>query len=133
MNRDDQEEVVPLVEERVFARKQEVETGRVRVKTFTDETVSCIKEDLMRDEVEVRRVTIDREVDHIPEVREEDGVIIIPVVEEVVIVEKRLILREEVHVHRKTSIEPFEQKVTIRSQHPVVERESLDEVSPLPK
>ncbi|MCJ2107478.1 YsnF/AvaK domain-containing protein, partial [Methylobacterium sp. E-041] len=59
-----------------------------------------------------------------PVVREENGVTIIPVLEEILVVEKRLVLREEVHVRQTTADEDVEMPVTLRRQHAVIERVS---------
>ena len=55
-----------------------------------------------------------------------DGVTIIPVLEEILVVEKRLVLKEEVHIRRSTAGEEVEVPVTLRRQRAVVERVSLD-------
>ncbi|MCJ2086982.1 YsnF/AvaK domain-containing protein [Methylobacterium sp. E-005] len=49
---------------------------------------------------------------------------IIPVLEEILVVEKRLVLREEVHVRQTTAGEDVEMPVTLRRQHAVIERVS---------
>ena len=45
-----------------------------------------------------------------------------PVVEEVVVVEKRLVLKEEIHIRRTAQTEAVEVPVTLRKQRAVVER-----------
>lgn len=59
-----------------------------------------IDEPLFTDEVSVERVPVNRIVDAVPETRQEGDVTIIPVIEEVITVEKRLLLREEVRIRR---------------------------------
>ncbi len=59
-----------------------------------------IDEPLFTDEVSVERVPVNRIVDRAPETRQEGDVTIIPVIEEVITVEKRLLLREEVRIRR---------------------------------
>jgi stress response protein YsnF len=79
--------------------------------------------------VGVSRVPINRtlaEGEMPPVVREENGVTIIPVLEEILVVEKRLVLKEEVHIRQTTSGEAVEVPVTLRRQHAVVERLSED-------
>jgi stress response protein YsnF len=48
--------------------------------------------------------------------------VIIPVMEEVLIVEKQLILKEELHVRRRVIEDRVEVPVTLRKQRAVVER-----------
>ena len=55
-------------------------------------------------------------------VREENGTTIISIVEEVLVVEKRLMLREEIHI-RKQRIETHQpQHITLRSEEVRIER-----------
>ena len=114
---------IPLVEERLVTSKREVETGRVRVRTLVDENETLVRETLRHSTVEVERVTIEREIDEIPPVREEGGVTIIPVVREVLVVQKKLILAEEVHLRRQIQIEEQAQPVLLKTQRAVVERQ----------
>jgi len=64
----------------------------------------------------------DRQIDTAPDIRNDGDTTIIPVVEERLVVEKRLFLREEIHVHRRRVVTQFRQNVTLRSQDVVVER-----------
>jgi len=116
---------IPLAEERLIVRKEEVETGRVRVRTSLDEKETLVREQLTHAEVEVERVPIDREVEAVPPVREENGVTIIPVVREVLVVQKKLILTEEVRLRRVTRTEEHAEPVVLRTQRAVVERDGL--------
>jgi stress response protein YsnF len=58
----------------------------------------------------------------VPLVREEGEVTIIPIVEEVLVIEKRLILKEEVHIRRVRVPDVHREVVTLRTQDVVVER-----------
>ena len=62
-------------------------------------------------------------VDAAPPIREEGDTIIIPIVEEIMVVEKRLVLREEVRITRTRSVEAFEQPVQLRTMVADVERD----------
>ena len=123
------EEVIPLVEETATVGKRQVVTGRVRVQTVTDVIEELALADVQRESVEVTRVPIDRMVDTAPEVRTEGDVTILPVVEEVLVIEKRLLLKEELHIRRRTETETVEVPVTLRKQRAVVERTDPDDPS----
>jgi len=127
--------IIPIAHEELLTSTREVETGRVRVKTVIDESQEIVRQELARSTVEVERVTIEREVDKIPEPRTEGDIYIIPVVKEVLFVRKALVLTEEIRLHRKTFTEQVEQPVTVRSQRAVVEREGSAELAgrPTPK
>ena len=120
---------IPVVEETARIEKQAVETGRVRVRTETEVLDQVLRESLRSDTVGVTRVTINRtlaEGEAAPVARDEDGVTIIPVLEEILVVEKRLVLREEVHIRRTSADENVEVPVTLRRQRAVAERVSAD-------
>ena len=121
---EEQNLVIPLVEERVSATKREVETGRVRVRTRVEARQETVRADLARESVEIQRVPMNVEVSAMPAVRQEGGTTIVPVVEEVLVVEKKLMLVEEVHLRRTRSIEEHTQPVTLAAQRAEIEREA---------
>ena len=121
--RDDR--VIPLVEEDVSVEKRSVETGRVTISTKIEERRDWIEETLRREDVSVERIPVGRVVtDALPAVREEDGVLIVPLFEEELVIEKRLILKEELHIRRNVRMDQVREPVTIRSQRAVVTREA---------
>jgi uncharacterized protein (TIGR02271 family) len=117
------DEILSLVDEQLSVRKRRVETGRVRIKTVVDEHEEWIQEALEREAISVERVTVDRVVDALPVIRQEGDVLIIPVVEEVMAVEKRLLLKEEIHVRTQRHVEQVDSPVTLKSTRAVIERE----------
>lgn len=112
---------IPLVEEQLRVGKREVETGRARVRTVTDERLVNVNEELFHSEATVERVPIDREIDAPPPIREEGDTVIVPVIEERLV--KRLFLVEEVRLTRHVVHERLEQPVRLRSQRAIVERD----------
>jgi uncharacterized protein (TIGR02271 family) len=114
--------VVPVVAEELQVQKRVVETGRVRLTKVVHERETVVDEPLLRDEVEVTRVPIQRVVEAPPPVREDNGTTIIPVVEEVLVVEKRWMLREEIHIRRRRIETHQPQHITLRSEEVQVER-----------
>jgi stress response protein YsnF len=127
------EEVIPLVEETVVVGKRQVVTGRVRVQTVTDTVEELAHADVRRETVEVTRVPVDRVVETAPEIRTEGDVTIVPVLEEVLVVEKRLVLKEELHIRRSVAAETVEVPVTLRKQRTIVERLAPDTPSSDPE
>jgi uncharacterized protein (TIGR02271 family) len=113
---------IPLAEERVSVTKREVETGRLRIQVSVEERQDMVPVELSHDEVEVERVAVNKAVSHLPSVRLEGSTTIIPVVEEVVVVEKRLILVEEIHVRRKSVAETRQLPITLRSEQAQIHR-----------
>ena len=70
----------------------------------------------------VEHVPIGRTVGAVPPIREEGDTTVLPVVEEVVVVERRLVLKEEIRIRRLRSTERHQETVTLRTQDAVVTR-----------
>jgi uncharacterized protein (TIGR02271 family) len=114
--------VVPLLNEELAVTKKTRDTGRVRVTTVTRQHEELVDELLARDQVEVDRVAVGQPIEAIPSVREEGDTIVVPVVEEVLVVERRLILKEEVRIRRVRSTERHQERVTLRKQEAMISR-----------
>lgn len=112
---------LPLLEEQVRVTKRDVVTEKVRVKTVVETTEELVRAELDTEHVTVTRVPVDRIVDAAPGIRTEGDVTIVPVLEEILVVETRLLLKEEVHIRRFSTREAVEQPVTLRKQRVVVE------------
>ena len=114
--------VIPIVDESIAVSAREVETGRVRVSKTVSERVEVVDEPLLRRTVEVSRVPINRIVEQAPQVRYEGETMIVPVLEEVLVVEKRLVLVEEIYLVPQDTEFRDPQQVTLRREEVTVER-----------
>ena len=123
---DPQEIVVPLSEEQASIAKRRIVTGRVQVSRVTCEHEQLLEETLAREQVEVERTPIGKVVEVPPSVREEGDTIIIPIVEEILVVERRLLLKEEVRVRRVRSSESHRERVMLRRQEAIITRDSVE-------
>lgn len=114
--------VVPVVAEELLVSRQKVPLGGVRVRTKVEEHEVAVDEPAMRERIDVERVPINREIDRPASVRQEGDTTVVPLMEEVIHIEKRLMLREELRItkRRETAQEP--QTVTLRRQVAVVEK-----------
>lgn len=123
--------VMPVVAETLDVQKRKVETGGVRIRKIVHEREEVVDEPLMREEVQVKRVPVNRVVDAPVPVRHVGNTMIISLLEEVLVVEKRLMLKEELHI-TKGEIETYKpQRVTLRSEEAVVEHvDKVDETLP---
>lgn len=114
--------VVPLHIEELSVSRREVAGDSVRVSTVTREREQVVDEQLDHARVEVVRVPIGRMIDAVPPVREEGETTIMPVVEEVVVVERRLMLKEEVRIRRVHVSERHRETVMLREQEAAITR-----------
>jgi uncharacterized protein (TIGR02271 family) len=94
----DELKVIPIIEEELLVEKRVVESGGVTVSKQVHEHEEVIDEPLRQERVVVERHSINRRVETAPSMRREGMTLIIPVVEEVLVVEKHLFLKEEVHI-----------------------------------
>ena len=119
--------VVPVIAEELAVQKRVIETGKVRITKVVHEREAVVDEPLLREEVEVERVPIQRMVDGPIPVRYEENTVIVSILEEVLVVEKRLMLKEELHI-RKRRVETHQpQQVTLRREEAHIERLSSPE------
>lgn len=119
------EQTFPVMEEELQVGKRRVETGitKVNIKVKADEQV--IEQPLLKENVEVRHVAVDRFIDSPVGTRTEGDVTIIPIMEEVLIVEKKLRLKEELHITRRSETVIHTQKEVVRKEEAVVEHTDL--------
>jgi uncharacterized protein (TIGR02271 family) len=122
MNDGHSSEAIPLIDEELRVDKIGTATGKVRISTVVDMTEEMARACLEEETVDVERVPIGREVDLAPSMRTEGDLVIFPIVEEILIVEKRLVLKEELHIRRHVRHENVEVPVTLRKERAVVER-----------
>jgi stress response protein YsnF len=123
----DKEELlrVPVVREEAWVEKRIVDTGRgVRIHKTVAEHPCQIDERLARDDVQVSHVPVDRIVplDQAPATRYEGDTLVVPILEEVLVVERRLRIKEELHITRTRREERHVDTVVLRSEQVSVER-----------
>ncbi len=121
----DDDLVVPVISEELHADAVPVETGGVRVTKRVDSHEEVLEQELRKGRVEVKRVKTDRVVDGPQPVQRVGNTLVIPVVSEVLRVEKRWVVTEEIHITQTEERERVQQKVKVNQEHADVER--LDE------
>jgi stress response protein YsnF len=120
--RETERKTVPVAAETARIRKRQVVKGKVRVRTITETAEELIETIVQDSSVEVVRVPVDRIVREVPSVRTEDGVTIVPILEERVVVQTQLVLKEELRIRRLTEIRTEKLPVRLRKQRAIVER-----------
>jgi stress response protein YsnF len=113
-----------LHDEAVVVGRHRVDGDTVRVETVTHEREQRVELDLAHERVEIEHVPVGRVVESVPEIRRDADVTIIPVVEEVLVVERRLVLKEEIHIRRIRGSVRHQETVMLRRQEAVVTRVS---------
>ena len=95
-----------------------------RTTSTRDEDVSA---ELSHEHVVVERVPVGRVVAAVPPVSQEGDVTIMPVVEEELVLVRRLVLKEEVHLRRVRTTTTHSETVAVREQHVAVTRTALED------
>lgn len=115
---------IPVISEELHVGRRVVDTGRgVRLNKSVTEEVLRIDEALMQQELEIEHVPMDAWVDGVlPERRQEGETLVIPVLEEVLVLQKRVRLKEEIRITAKVHRHTASEQVVLRDEHVSVER-----------
>lgn len=94
-----------LVGEEAVAHVHEIDRGRLVIDKRVELVPHEAQVDVGTDQVEIERVPINQEVDTPPSTRQEGDTLIVPVIEEVLVVTKRYRVVEEVRVRKYRDVE----------------------------
>ncbi|CAN5171000.1 hypothetical protein BH11PSE11_BH11PSE11_18590 [soil metagenome] len=123
--KDERQMILPIHQEELKLGVKVEETGRgVRIIKSVKELPVEIDELLWHEDIEVERIAVDRSLPagETPAARQEGDTLIVPVLEEVLVVEKRLRLKEEIHITRKKREQRQTQTVLVKSEEVAIER-----------
>lgn len=124
--------VIPVVVEEARVAKRQVETGRVRIRKTVHTAEEQVDVPLLRDKVHVRRVPVERYLEKPVAPHHRGDTLVIPVMEEVLVVQKRLLLREEIHVTTVREQIQHQESVTLQREEVTVTREEPRPAGPAP-
>jgi len=119
---DGDEVVIPVIEEQVVAGARPVKTGAVRVDKHVEKCIRKVEIPLLHQEVEVKRIAINRVVSEAPAIRRNGATVIVPVVEEELVITKRLVLKEEIHLIKRSTRDRFVRDVELDRERAEVHR-----------
>ena len=115
-------ETTPVFEERLRVAKAERDADRVTIRTIVSERTEYADLELKSSDLIVERIAINRVVDAAPSVRQEGDTVIVPVIEEIMVVERRLLLKEELRVRQQPIVQHVREPVVLRSEEVSVNR-----------
>ena len=113
---------IPLIEEQLQVTTQLVETSRVRLRKTVHETDETVTIPLLSEGYIVERTALNQYVDEPPATRQEGEPVIYPVLKEILVVQKRLLLIEEIRLTRQQTQTQDTQTVRLRREEMTVER-----------
>src|SRR5579884_796101 len=118
---DPAEQTLRLREEELVARKRMEEVGRVEIRTQVEEFPGRLEVDKLNEELDVEHVPIGQVVSERRAPWEEEGVLVVPVYEEQLVVTKRLVLKEQLRVRRVQTVERQLVEDVLRRERAVVQ------------
>jgi uncharacterized protein (TIGR02271 family) len=118
----DRQTILPVVQEELDIERRVVESGRIRVNKRIETTESVVDEPLVHESYDIQRTSVNRIVDDVPKPHYDGDTLVLPILEEVLVVEKRLVLREEVRITPKREEVRDPQTHSLRREHVEVER-----------
>lgn len=119
--------VIPIMQEELRIGKRARKKGITRIIKKVSERTESIDVPLGEEVVTVERVAINSFVEEPQRTREVDGVLIVPLHEERVVVEKKLYLKEELHIRKNSKTLQKQLKVALRKQEAIIEHEDVAE------
>lgn len=120
--------IIPVVEELLVVSREVVETGKVLIQKRVAEEEATVNLPIVQESYIVdRKPGSENLLMQAPSIRYEGDDMIIPVVREVLVTEKRYIVTEELHVRKTTTEIPYMQQVTLRKETIEVKRTSMNQ------
>ena len=122
---------VPIIEETLQVAKEIVDRGGYRINKRVETHEELVDELLKTEHVKIERRKVNTAIADgaIPQTRQEGDTLIVPVIEEMLITVKRLVLVEEVRITRTQGTHRKPQTFTLRKEHVEVERLAAEESS----
>jgi uncharacterized protein (TIGR02271 family) len=117
------DEVVPVIQEELEVGRQQVQTGAVRVRKVGHDEQVEVPAEVVAERVTTERVPINRVVQLRPQIRHEGDTVVVPVVQERVVVHTELVLVEEVRITTHREVRDGTQVVSVRREEAIVERQ----------
>src|SRR5258705_10864414 len=112
---------IPLHVEEVSVSRREVEKANVQIALITGTREQLVDKELTHVRVEIERVPIGRTIEVVPSISQEGDTTIIPVVEEIVVVERRFVLKGQDRIRRVRPKEQHPGTVVLRHQKGLTE------------
>lgn len=113
---------IPVIQEVLDIQKELVETEVFRINKTVTERDELIEHLLSKENADIERLAVGREVSETRPSYYENETLVIPLYEEIMVVEKRIILREEIRITMNNKEEHYQQKVTLRTEEATIER-----------
>lgn len=118
------EQIISVVHEQAIVHKEVVETGKVHIRKRVTEEVISVNLPIINETYRVEHVPVEKKILDTPPpaVRYEGDTMIIPVLREITVVQKKYEVIEELHIIKQSVETPLVQEITLLKEHVHVER-----------
>ena len=120
------ERPLPVVEEELRVGREQVETGAVRVRVRSVQGHEPLRLDMVSELVDVERVPVGQPVAQRREPWHDGETLVVPVYEEKVVLQRTLVLKEEVRLRRRQERRTEDRVAVVRRDTVVTERRNGD-------
>jgi uncharacterized protein (TIGR02271 family) len=122
-----QRTTIPVIEEKIRIDREVVDTGTVYVRKEVGEKQVNIETTLAQDDIHIERTIIDKPIESAPPaVRYEGDTMIVSVVQEELVIQKRLILVEEIRITKNKVLNERTHPVNIRKEEVFIDTAKTD-------
>ncbi len=134
MDENHEEVKIPVTREELHAETVPVVTGGIRVTKSVQTHDEIVEQELRKSHANVKRIKTDRIVDGPQSPHREGNTLIVPVVSQVLRIEKQWVVTEEIHITEIEEREAVRQRVPVNREEARVERldSTGNRVSPVP-
>lgn len=112
----EEKKMIPVINEFLTVRKKIVETGRIHISKKVELREENFNVPVMQEHVNIERIAINQYVNEAPQIRQIGKTMIIPVMKEVWVARKELLLVEEIHITRSQTGEIISGTETLREE-----------------
>jgi uncharacterized protein (TIGR02271 family) len=122
MNENDKDLTIPVLREELEVQSIPTVTGGIRVTKHVESHDEIVEQELRKSNVQVKRISVNRPVDGPQSPRRVGNTLIVPVVSEVLRVEKQWMVTEEIHLIQTQTTESAQTNVTLNQERAAIER-----------
>ncbi len=120
------QEMIPVIQEYAVIQTEIVETGKVHIRKTVTEEIASVNLPIINESYNIEHVPVASKILDTPPpaVRYEGDKMIVTVLKEVTIVQKKYEVIEEIHLTKKLTETPLVQEITLLKEHIHIERSS---------
>jgi uncharacterized protein (TIGR02271 family) len=119
-------DVIPVLEERLVIKKQKVQTSQIKIKKSVTESVKTVDEVLFKEEFDIQRVVLNEVRDEPAQMRIEAEWTFIPVQEEILVVQKKTLVTEEIRIRKIKSERTETRSLELKKENLTIDRKKIN-------